>query len=140
MAMARRYGNVVVVPCSGIDGAFGTIGREATYIAVDDLRPGVTDMVCVSLLGMGDQEATARVRGLPCVTVDACPDGCARKIAELSGCEVMCALQVEDTFEEHRDLRSDGITEVDEPGRRLARLVADRIAAEVDEIREELQW
>jgi len=138
--MVRRYGKIMVIPCSGIGKAFGTIGREAAYIALEELRPAVTDTVCLSLLVMGDQETRDRVQGLPCVTVDGCPTGCARKNVELSGGEVISALRVVDTCREHRELKSAGITELDEPGRELARLLAERIAASVDEIREDLRW
>ena len=138
--MARRYGKIMVIPCSGIGKAFGTIGREAAYVTVEELRPELTDTICLSLLVMGDQEARDRVQGLPCVTVDGCASACARKNVELSGGEVVSALRVVDTYKDHRELKSAGITELDEPGRELARLLAERIAEKVDEIKEELQW
>jgi uncharacterized metal-binding protein len=138
--MARRYGKIMVIPCSGIGKAFGTIGREATYITLEELRPGLTDTICLSLLVMGDQEARERVKGLPCITVDGCPTACARKNVEFAGGNVTTSLRVADTYKEHRDLKPVGITELDEAGRELARLLAERIATEVDEIKEELRW
>ncbi|MCL4370963.1 MAG: putative zinc-binding protein [Chloroflexi bacterium] len=138
--MTRRYGKVMVIPCSGIGKAFGTIGREATFMAVEDLRPAVSDTVCLSSLVMGDQDARERVQGLPCVTVDGCPSACARKNVELAGGEVVSGLRVVDTYKEHRELKSTGITELDEAGRQLARFLAEQIAQEVDQIREDLRW
>jgi uncharacterized metal-binding protein len=127
----------MVIPCSGIGKAFGTIGREATYITLEELRPGQTDTICLSLLVMGDQEARERVRGVPCVTVDGCASACARKNVEFAGGEVVSALRVVDTYKDHRELKSVAITELDEPGRELARFLAERIAAKVDEIKGE---
>ena len=137
--MTRRYGKIMVIPCSGIGNPFGAIGREATYIAVEDLRPAVADTVCLSLLVMGDREAREKVRRLPCVTVDGCASACARKSVEMSGGEVVSAMRVVDSYEECRELKLVGITGLDEPGRDLARLLAEGIAAEIDEIEGELR-
>jgi uncharacterized metal-binding protein len=138
--VTRRYGKVTIIPCSGIGTPFGSISREATYIVVDDLRPGVSDTLCLSLLVMGDEDARRQVRELPCITVDACSVGCARKSVELAGGSPMVALGVVDLCQEHQGLKPVTITELDEAGRRLANLLAERIAAEVDEIREALRW
>ncbi len=131
---------VMVIPCSGIGKAFGTIGREAAYIAVEELRPNVADTVCLSLLVMGDEATRARVQKLPTVTVDGCAIGCARKNVELAGGTVTAALRVIDTCRKHRDLRPVTVTELDEPGRKLARILAEEIATEVDGIREAARW
>ena len=136
----RSERRVVVVPCSGIGKAFGTISREAAYIAIEKLRPDVADTVCLSLLVMGDEEARAKVRRLPTVTVDGCAKECARKNVELAGGAVAASLRVIDTFRQHHDLKATTISELDEPGRRLAHFLAEEIAGEVDGIREAARW
>ncbi len=133
--MSRRYGSVLVIPCGGIDKALGSISREATHIAVDELRPGVSDTLCLSLLVVGDKDARRKVRELPCITVDGCPTGCARKVVELAGGVPMAVLRVHDLCMEQGNLRPERITELDEAGQLLASVLAEQIAAEVDEIR-----
>ena len=136
----RSDRRVIVVPCSGIGKAFGTISREAAYIAVEELRPDVADTVCLSLLVMGDEDARAKVRRLPTVTVDGCAKECARKNVELAGGAVAASLRVIDTFRQHHDLKATTISELDEPGQRLAHFLAEEIAGEVDGIREAARW
>jgi len=41
---------VIVIPCSGIGKAYGSVGREAMYQVVEQLRPDSADTVCLSLL------------------------------------------------------------------------------------------
>ncbi len=53
---------VIIVPCSGIGKAFGTVAREATYVVVEDLRKGVTATLCLSLLVMGDEKSIDLVK------------------------------------------------------------------------------
>ncbi len=134
--MAARK-KIMIIPCSGIGKAFGSIGREATYAVVEDLRPGVADTVCLSLLVMGDEETREKVQGVPCVTVDGCPIGCARKNVELAGGTVAKALRVVDTYREHHELKPKAIAELDEAGRQLAGILAEQIAQEIDRIEEE---
>jgi len=125
---------IIVIPCSGIGKAFGTIGREAAQIVVDEARPGVTDTVCLSALVMGDEETRSRVHGRRCITIDGCPVGCARKNVELAGGTVAKALRVVDVYKDHRDLKPRTVTELDEAGRALARILAQTITEEVDRI------
>ena len=130
---------VMVIPCSGIGKAFGSIGREAAYIAVEELRPGQTDTVCLSLLVMGDEVTRDRVRGHPCISVDGCPTGCARKNIELAGGKIARALRVIDTYRQHHELKPVQVTELDEAGQRLAGLLAEEIAKQVDAVIQEVQ-
>ena len=83
-ALERESEQVLVVPCSGIGKAVGTVGREAAYAVIEDLRPLSTDTLCLSLLVMGDEVAQARVRESRCVTIDGCARECARKNVELA--------------------------------------------------------
>ncbi len=68
---------VIIIPCSGIGKAFGSVGREAAYVVTEELRPGCTQTVCLSLLTLGDEEARRQVRKHPTITIDGCPTACA---------------------------------------------------------------
>ena len=134
--MAEQKSRIMIIPCSGIGKAFGTIGREAAYIVVDETRPETTDTICLSALVMGDEETKARVQGRACITIDGCPIGCARKNTELAGGAVAKALRVVDTYKQHHELKPQTVTELDEAGRRLAEILAQQISDEVDRIQE----
>ncbi len=126
---------VLVIPCSGIGKAFGSVGREAMYAVVEDLRPGVTGTVCLSLLTLGDEEAQRRVRELPTITVDGCPTACAKVNVERSGGTPAATFRVFDVFRAHKELKVSSVTDIGENGRRMAQILAEEIAAKVDEIR-----
>ncbi|MGB5932658.1 MAG: putative zinc-binding protein, partial [Anaerolineae bacterium] len=84
--MSRKEDNkVLIIPCSGIGKAFGSVGREAMYIVVEELRPEETETVCLSLLTLGDEEAKDRVRRHLVITIDGCPKGCAEVNVESVG-------------------------------------------------------
>lgn len=135
--MVERRNKIIVIPCSGIGKAFGTIGREAAHIVVDETRPETTDTVCLSALVMGDEETRARVRGQRCITIDGCPTGCARKNVEMAGGTVARALRVVDTYKAHHDLKPKAVTELDDAGCELAQILAQQVAEEADRIQEE---
>lgn len=125
---------VIVIPCSGIGKAFGSVARESVYRVVEDLRPNVTRTVCLSLLTMGDEDAQALVRQLPTLTVDGCAKTCAQKNVEASGGSPVVCYRVLDTYRENRELKVDSVLQLGENGGRLARILADKIVADVDRI------
>jgi uncharacterized metal-binding protein len=130
----------LIVPCSGIGKAFGTIGRDATYRVVEELRRGATDTLCLSLLVMGDVDAKESVESHRCISVDGCPAECAKKNLELFGARLSASFRVFDLLREHRDLKTQSVTFLDENGRRLGELLAQKIAEKVDEfVREDAQ-
>ena len=125
---------VIIIPCSGIGKAFGTIGREATYVVVEEMRKGKADTMCLSSIVVGDEESRKLIKSLPCISVDGCPLECAKKNIELSKGRVEASFRVIDVFKDYKDLRTESVTFLDENGRRLAELLAKKIAEKVDEL------
>ena len=125
---------VLVIPCSGIGKAFGSVGREATYLVVEDLRPTQTDTLCLSRLTMGDQEARRLVAEHATITIDGCPKACAQVNVEASGGKPVANLRVVDIYRQNRALKVDSVLELGENGRQLARILADKVTDEVDRI------
>jgi len=125
---------ILIIPCSGIGKPFGTIGRDATFRVVDELRRGRAETNCLSLLVMGDEEATRQIRGSRCIAVDGCPLECARKNIEIAGGRITAHFRVMDLLRENRGLRPRQVTFLDEDGERLAELLAQEIAVKVDEL------
>ena len=127
---------VLVIPCSGIGKPFGSIGRDATFRVVDELRRGRAETNCLSLLVTGDEEAVRQVKDSLCIAVDGCPMECARKNIEMAGGVVVAHMRVMDLLRENRGLRPREVTFLDGDGEKLSAILADRIAAKVDELTE----
>ncbi len=123
---------VVVVPCSGIGKTFGSVSREAAYEVCDQLRPGTTRLLALSKLVLGEEEARERVRTGRTVTIDGCKLMCAAKLVGQSGGTILRQVAVLDVYRDHKDLKPDGIAELNEAGRQLARVIAEEIAATID--------
>lgn len=125
---------ILIIPCSGIGKPFGTIGRDATFRVVDELRRGKVDTNCLSLLVMGDEDATEQIKGSACIAVDGCPLECARKNIEIAGGTIAAHFRVMDLLRENRGLKPRQVTFLDEDGTKLAEMLAERIAMKVDEL------
>lgn len=126
--------HVVVVPCSGIGKTYGTVGREAAYELVEELRPGCAEVVALSLLVLGDAETQARVQVAPAITIDGCKLACASKMVTESGGRVAYEANVLDTFRRHRHLKPKGIAELNPEGQELACRMAEELAEATDKI------
>ena len=124
----------VVVPCSGIGKAFGTVAREAGYELCDELRPNTTRLVALSKLVLGDEEARQRVRQCPAITIDGCKLMCAAKLVKLSGGPIAREVAVLDAYRQHKELKADGIAELNAEGKQLARIIAEELAGVVDDL------
>lgn len=126
--------NVAVVPCSGIGKALGSVTREAAYELCDNLRPSDTRLVALSKLVLGDAEARDCVRSSPAVTIDGCKKMCASKLVKHNGGTVAREVAVFDSFRNHKHLKPEGIAELNEEGKELARVIAEEIAEQLDAI------
>lgn len=125
---------VAIVPCSGIGKTFGTVSREVAYEVVEALRPDETQLVALSLLVLGDEDARAAVADNPVVTVDGCKLACATKMVQESGGTVAQEFAVLDAFRRHREFKPQGIAELNEAGCKLAYALAEEVASAVDEL------
>ena len=123
---------VVVVPCSGIGKPFGTVSREAAYELCEELRPGSTRLLALAKLVLGEPEARELITRHPAVTIDGCKQMCAAKMVKQSGGTVVREVAVLDVFRRHKDLKPEGIAELNEAGQKLARVLAEEVAASLD--------
>ena len=123
---------IVIVPCSGIGKSYGTVSREAAYEAVEDLRPEQTQLVALSMLVMGDEEARAVVARCPAVTLDGCKLACATKMVKESGGTVAQEFAVLDVYRRHKEFKPQGIARLNEGGQKLAHALAEEVAQVVD--------
>ncbi|MGC9196931.1 MAG: putative zinc-binding protein [Syntrophobacteraceae bacterium] len=130
--MNQKAKNVVVLPCSGIGKVYGALARETTYELIDRVRPGVVVTTCLPLLVIEDPQAKQLVSANPVITIDGCPKSCAQKCVEAQGVTPAKCFQAINFYKDHKDLKPEGIAELDENGRRLAAVAADELAPVVD--------
>ena len=128
---------VLVIPCSGIGKALGSLTREAAFQVVEDMRPEQAETLCLSLLTLGDAGAQEKVRTQAVVTIDGCPKGCARVNVEQAGGRPAATLRAADTYRRHRELKPAGVLDLGPQGQELAGYLAEEIAAEVDRLTRE---
>jgi uncharacterized metal-binding protein len=127
---------VIIIPCSGIGKAFGSISRDATYEVTENLRIDSTQTLCLALLVSGDEESMRLVRDNKCITVDGCPLQCAEKNVKLAGGNLAGSLRVVDAYKENKHLKPRSVTVLDPDGQQMALKLAERIAEKVDHLLE----
>jgi uncharacterized metal-binding protein len=110
------------------------VSREAAYGVTEDLRPGQTQLVALSLLVLGDETARAAVAESPAITIDGCKLACATKMVQESGGTVAQEYAVLDVYRRYKQFKPQGIAELNEGGQKLAGVMAEEIAAAVDKI------
>lgn len=125
---------ILVIPCSGIGKALGSLSREAALRVVEDLRPDCAATLCLARLTLGDPQAREAVRTQAVVTVDGCPKGCARVNVEQAGGRPAATLRAADTYRRHRELKPAGVLDLGPQGQELAGYLAEEIVAEVDRL------
>ncbi len=125
---------VWIVPCSGIGKTYGSVARECAFMVTEDLRSATAQIMPLALLVPEDSEAREGIREAASITIDGCNLACAAKVVAETGGTVAHALQVLDVFRKHRDLKPAGISELNEGGKGLAAVLAEKVSALVDEI------
>ncbi len=125
---------VVVIPCSGIGKSLGSVTREAAYELCENLRPDRTDLVALSKLVLGEEQARERLRNHPAVTIDGCQKMCAATLVRHRGGLIARQVAVFEEFRRYKELKPEGIAELNGAGKQLARALAADIASEVDGI------
>jgi uncharacterized metal-binding protein len=132
--MGKKHKKVLVLPCSGIGKTYGTLAREIAYEMVEQVRPGTATLTCLPLLIINDLNARHLITENPVMTIDGCPRDCAKKTVEALGKKVDRPFQVIKFYTAHKELKPEGITQLNDAGRKLAKVAAEELAATVDEL------
>lgn len=130
---------IKVIPCSGMGKVYGLVGRESALRVVQELCPDESDSICLAYLVTGDEDASTRIKGKKCITLDGCPAMCAAKSVALAGGDVQRKLKVLDTFKKHKGAKPGTATELTEEGWAISDEIADEIALLVHEIQKEVR-
>ena len=128
----RGAPKVIIVPCSGIGKTYGSVSREAAYDITEDMRPEDTQLIALSMLVLGDESARFTITGNPAITIDGCKLACASKMVKECGGRVVQEIAVLDVYRRHRELKPQGIAELNEGGHQLAHALAEEIAVTID--------
>ncbi len=83
---------------------------------------------------MGDKDAIRSVKSYRCIAVDGCPNECSKKNLELLDAKLAANYRVVDILRENRNLKPSTVTFLDEDGRKLARILAEKITSKIDEL------
>lgn len=130
--MSELRNKIAIVPCSGIGKPYGTVSRIAAYQVTEDDRSELTRLVPLALLVMGDEEYGKFISDNPAITIDGCPQQCATKMVLQSGGRILKECSVLEAVRNHRDLKPQGIAELNEDGEKLAKALAEEIDAVID--------
>jgi len=130
----NKQNKVVIVPCSGIGKTYGTVSREAAYMLTEETRPEVAQLVALSLLVLGDEEASQAVSAHPAITIDGCKLACATKMVKESGGLVAQDFAVLDVYRRNKQFKPQGISELNQGGLQLAQALAQEAAAVIDSL------
>ena len=123
-----------MLACSGIGKTWGALARETAHELVERVRPGVATTLCLPLLVIKDSEALRLVAENPVITLDGCPKACARKSVEALGKNVDQPLETIRFYTAHRELKPEGIAQLNAAGLKLAQVAAEELAATVDRL------
>ena len=137
MKITSSNRQVVIVPCSGIGKAYGSVSRLAAYQVTEDDRPDCTQLIPLALLVLGDEGARAALAAHPAITLDGCKLACATKMVRECGGQVARDFAVLDVYRRHREFKPQGIAELNEGGQKLAGALAHEVSAVVDELVQE---
>lgn len=123
----KKRNKVIIIPCSGIGKAVGTITRRAAYIVVDELLPNETDSICLPLLTIEDEETVRKIRENPCIAVDGCVAQCAKRNVEHHKGKLKGEIRILDVIKENPKLKPGTVLDIGVDGEKLARKAAEKV-------------
>ena len=126
---------VYIIPCSGIGKVFGSIGREATYIVVNELAKGKAVLECLPLIMKGKKEVIEELKANKVITIDGCPLKCSyNDLKEVIG-KVDAQFLTTDIVKENRGLKPEpSIIPIGENTKELSRKLAEKVSAKVNKL------
>jgi uncharacterized metal-binding protein len=129
----KKRSKYIIIPCSGIGKALGTITRRATYIVTEEMLPYDTDSICLPLLTIKDEETARKIRQNPCITVDGCVAQCAKKNVEHHHGKLKGGIKILDVIKENPKLKPGNVLDIGPDGEKLARKAAEKVLKIVGE-------
>lgn len=110
----------IVIPCSGIGKAFGTVAREATYLLSDGEHSDEFTTICLPLLMTDDKESRQAVLESDVYTIDGCPKKCASVLVHHVGARPVLEILAAKVLAKNRDHKPESVLDIGDGGRLLA--------------------
>ncbi len=123
----KKKSKYIIIPCSGIGKAVGSVTRRATYLVTEELLPNDTDAICLPLLTIKDEESVRKIRQNPCITVDGCVAQCAKKNVEHHRGKLGGDIKILDVIRENPTLKPGTVLDIGPDGEKLARKTAEEV-------------
>jgi uncharacterized metal-binding protein len=125
----------LILPCSGIGKALGTISRWAAYELLDRKTiPGIR-LMCLARLVDADPEALEIIKSHQIITLDGCPKKCASVNVERNGGKVIKSYLMAKFIVKHKDLKfANDVLDPGPGGAELAKCIASDIEQDVVEM------
>ena len=117
----------VVIPCSGIGKAFGTVAREATYLLSDGEYADRFATICLPLLMAEDEESKRIVTESEVYTLDGCPKKCASVLVKHAGGHPVMEIMTPKVLAENREHKPDTVLDIGSGGQLLANDIVNLI-------------
>ena len=121
--MAKKY---AILPCNGLDKAFGAIAREVALRVVAD---NGGEIICPVLLNNSPPRYEKTLKDFPLMIVDGCGTRCASKLANLLKLNIARKVLISDEVKKSALKPEDGLS-LGPVGLELARSIADWAAEE----------
>ena len=123
----------IIISCSGIGKAVGTVARRAAYIVTDETLPNKAVTMCLPLLTIEDNEAIEKIRNSPCITIEGCIAECARKNVEYHRGQLKADINVLDVLRQNNRLKPGTVLDIGPDGEKLAKKVAEKIVNAIED-------
>jgi uncharacterized metal-binding protein len=128
---------VYIIPCSGIGKVFGSIGRETTYIVVNELAREKAELECLPLIVKGKKEVIEKLKANKIIAIDGCPLKCSyNNVMEQVG-KVDAQFMTTNIVKDNRELKPEpSIMPIGENTKILSRKLAEQVSQKVEELLE----
>lgn len=123
----KKRNKFIIIPCSGIGKAVGTITRRAAYIVTENLLANDTDLICLPLLTIRDEETVRNVMENPCITIDGCVAQCAKKNVEHNQGKLRGSVKILDVIKENLGVKPGTVLDIGADGEELAKKTAEKV-------------
>jgi len=110
----------IVIPCSGIGKAFGTVSREATFLMTEERENDSYRTICLPLLMTDDEETKQIVLKSEVYTVDGCSKKCASVLVKHAGGNPEVEIVVPKILAENKHHKPETVLDIGEGGRLLS--------------------
>lgn len=125
---------VGIVACSGEELPEGTVTRLAALRVLEQLRPSDTVTICLPLFLAGGEGDRAFARFYPTIALDGCHLRCAARATEMYSGKPAASIVVAEIINENQMEAPAGTRRLNDTGKKLVDLTAQRIAETVDDL------